>query len=164
MTLAELPDPPQHLIDQTVRVTHVAPASSGSMPWHRDPPCVLTVPMRTAAAPWVREALAEVSELTALAPNWDTYGARPIEAASAARVATFLYDHAYGDLPAPHVVPMTDGGVQLEWHRNDLDFEIAFSEDDAGVYVEDLRTGDVIEEPLSAAASYLIRFRSRLAA
>lgn len=165
MTVAEAPNPPQHMIDQRVRVTHVTPAGQSSTGAQRTTsPVVYTVPFSTTAAPWLRDALMEVNELTALAAGWDSYRARPVEASAAVGVAMFLHDHSYHDLAAPQVVPMTDGGVQLEWHRDDVDFEISFSDDDPGVYIEDLRTGDVIEEPLSAAAAYLAKYRARLAA
>lgn len=161
MTLVDLP-PPQHLIDQTVRVAHYAPLNSGSVEWANGPR-VLQVSVANAAASWVRDAFEQISSLTALRHNWDTYGAEAIRASAIADVATFLINHAYNDLGAPAVVPMSDGGVQLEWHRGGLDFEIAFSEQEPGVFVEDLTTGDVIEEPLTAAGPLLIRYRERLA-
>jgi len=33
--------------------------------------------------------------------------------------------------PAPSVVPLGDGGLQLEWHRKQQDLEITFAADDA---------------------------------
>jgi hypothetical protein len=57
------------------------------------------------------------------------------------------------DLSAPSVVPLDDGGVQLEWHRNDIDLEVTFtSEDDSGVYSRDLRSGSRWALPLDIAA------------
>lgn len=163
MTVIDVPTPPQHLIEQSVRVIQPAPVNSGSGMWQEEPPKVYRFTVRSAAAPWLREAVAAVSQLTALRADWDTYGAKAIDASAAARVAEFLLDHAYHDLTAPAVVPMSDGGIQLEWHRGGVDLEISFSNDDPGVYVEDLETGEVSDEPFDAAASVLVRYRGRLA-
>lgn len=159
--MIELPEPPQHLIEQSVRITHPPPTST-SGGWREGRPRVLTLNVTTAAAPWLRDAVARVSHLTALRPNWDSYGARPIDATSATRVVGFLLDHAYGGLSAPSVVPMTDGGVQIEWHRQGIDLEISFSDSEPGVYLEDLRSGEVREEPLDAAGALILRYLGRL--
>ena len=163
MTPVDLPPPPQHFIDQTVRIVQRVASNSGTVRWDNEPPRVLRVSMANAAACWVRDAFSQISNLTALRPDWDTYGAPAIRASAIAAVASFIIDHAYGDLSAPAVVPMSDGGVQLEWHRGGVDIEIAFSEEEPGVYVEDLMTGEVIEGPLSEAALLLTNYRERLA-
>lgn len=163
MTPADLLPPPQHLIERTVRIVALAPPNSGTSPWGSQPPRVYSFVVQSAAAPWIRDAVSKVSQLTALRPNWDTYGASAIDASAAASVAEFLLDHAFGELSAPAVVPMTDGGLQLEWHLGGLDFEISFSSTDSGVYLEDLETGEIREEPLDAAGPLLRRYLARLA-
>lgn len=64
----------------------------------------------------VRDANPSLDILAALKPGWDSYGACAI-APDAIRAARVM-------LSAPSVVPCSDGGVQLEWHRDGFDIEI----------------------------------------
>jgi len=65
-------------------------------------------------------------EICALPPGWDSYKARTIDARAVERALRFcewLKDNA----PVPILVPLNDGGVQLEWHTADgQDVEIEF--------------------------------------
>jgi hypothetical protein len=57
----------------------------------------------------LEEVLADCSR-----PNWDGYGARPISAETAIRARYFL-DDLPSSLPAPDIVPETDGELAIEW-------------------------------------------------
>lgn len=57
----------------------------------------------------------DLSTLRALGPDWDSYGARPISGL-ALRTAENLM-----------VVPMSDGGVQIELHAGGANVEIVIS-------------------------------------
>jgi hypothetical protein len=103
-----------------------------------------------------------IEHLTALAANWDSYGAQPVTAEAAVAAVRFLLNAAYPEIAAPAVVPLPDGGVQLEWHRGGLDIEIAFSEAEPGIYVEDHTTGTSHESSLSDAAGQLLQLAPRL--
>lgn len=59
--------------------------------------------------------------LASLKENWDSYGGSPITE-KALRIARLM-------LTAPTIVPMSCGGIQLEWHKNGMDIEIAINED-----------------------------------
>jgi hypothetical protein len=61
--------------------------------------------------------------LRQLAPNWDSYGAKAIDPRCIDRAAV-LWGQLCGDW---QVVPCSDGGVQLEQHRDGLDIEITVS-------------------------------------
>jgi hypothetical protein len=50
--------------------------------------------------------------LRALEPGWDSYDAKPITAAAIATVKAFA------------LVPQSDGGIQVEIHRDQFDIEI----------------------------------------
>jgi hypothetical protein len=68
---------------------------------------------------------AQIDELGLLQPNWDGYGAPRIDPAildSAHDLAASLPD----ELPAPMVVPMSAGNLQLEWDcgQRSLELEI----------------------------------------
>lgn len=55
-----------------------------------------------------------------LGPNWDSYGAGPIDQRAIDR-AILMLDSLAGDWTP---VPMSDGGVQLERHDGGFDIEI----------------------------------------
>ncbi len=114
------------------------------------------------ASPWYRDALDRISALTALAPGWNGYDALEVKADSAIEAAKFLTKVAFPGIAAPSIVPTSDGGVQVEWHRGGLDVEIAFSDDDPGVYVEDREAAEPQELALSEAAPIIARYWRRL--
>ena len=61
----------------------------------------------------------KIHQLAMLRSGWDLYGAEPITTA------------ALDVLHALAVVPTVDGGVQVEWHVNGEDVEIAVAPDGA---------------------------------
>ena len=78
---------------------------------------------REDAAQAVYQHAKAFERITELAPNWDGYdGVPPTRAAisTAHAVANAL-------LHPPQVVPVNDGGVQLEWHIEGVDVEIAIT-------------------------------------
>lgn len=64
---------------------------------------------------------AEIDELKLLQPDWDSYGAPPIDLGAIERgkqlIAT-LPDWGW------QIVPVCDGGIQIESHRSGYDVEI----------------------------------------
>jgi len=74
--------------------------------------------------PGLWQLIAALQRLARLAPSWDSYGALPLNPGAVRRIFGFL-DMLLFDVPlAPTVVPARDGGLQLEWHRSDIDLEI----------------------------------------
>jgi len=57
-----------------------------------------------------------------LQPNWDSYNA-PAISPTAIKTAMSLL------LVTPLVVPRSNGGIQLEWHQDGLDWEIVINPD-----------------------------------
>jgi hypothetical protein len=113
------------------------------------------------ASPWYRAALDRISGLTALAVGWNGYDAREIKADMAIDAAKFLTEVAFPGIAAPSIVPLSDGGVQIEWHRGGVDIEVAFSDDEPGIYVVD-REGDEAELPLPEAVPTIAKYWRRL--
>jgi hypothetical protein len=69
---------------------------------------------------------AEIESLRTLAPNWDGYGALPIDAAVIDAAKTFI-----GNLPddlafRPHVAPLSNGTLQMEWENVPKSLELEF--------------------------------------
>lgn len=70
----------------------------------------------------MERAFARLSELARLEHNWDTYGAVPIASTAVQQARQFLLGvndrlvQLRKSLVAPHtVVPLSNGGIQLEW-------------------------------------------------
>ena len=73
---------------------------------------------------WLYEVLHEITVLARLPANWDSYGGRPLDGATAVAAIRLLAQIMGDDSPAPSVVPTSLGGIQLEWHRGEIDLEI----------------------------------------
>lgn len=68
---------------------------------------------------WRDHVTARLAELERLAPNWDGDGGLPVSRQHANRAINFLVrliGSSLAPVPVPDVVPLADGGVQLEWH------------------------------------------------
>lgn len=92
----------------------------------------------------------------ALPPDWDSYGAGPI----ASRIVHDALNFANAVLgptsPPPRVVPLSSGGLQLEWHRNGVDLEVVFDRDDEPFFYYHNRTsGEESEYSLPAEVALL---------
>src|SRR2546427_9995094 len=76
---------------------------------------------------WVMPALQSIAELTALPPNWDSYGARAINRHIVNASLNLLVSIMRDSTPPPSAVPTAQGGVQLEWHARGIDLEITLN-------------------------------------
>jgi len=105
-------------------------------------PMVLYAPSQALSAGWFHPSVEGISSVLRLRRGWDSYDARPITHVSAQSALTFLSRVLEATTAPPAVVPLADGGVQIEWHRGGLDVEIAFSPGDAPeMYIADHETG-----------------------
>ena len=76
---------------------------------------------------WLMPVFSALSELLALAANWDSYGAPSVDPMSVASALEALSWVMRSDTIVPTVVPTVEGGVQLEWHTRGIDLEIEVS-------------------------------------
>jgi hypothetical protein len=91
-----------------------------------DEPRQMRVPRDVAQAPWFQSVLHDLAIAATMPQAWDSYFGAPVRTKVAAEALVFLSRFLHVDAPAPQVVPLADGGVQLEWHRSGLDVEITF--------------------------------------
>ncbi|MCW2542037.1 MAG: hypothetical protein JWN95_3762 [Frankiales bacterium] len=75
---------------------------------------------------WLDAVATRVSHLLRLPQDWAGPNSRPIEPRLA---ETLIVDVLPRILPAntdaaPHIVPLVDGGLQLEWHQGGWDVEV----------------------------------------
>jgi hypothetical protein len=75
---------------------------------------------------FVEEVQSALDSLRALAPNWDGYGAPPIDPAVIDAAKMFVANLPDKQSPRPRVVPMSNGTLQLEWHHGSKSLELEF--------------------------------------
>jgi hypothetical protein len=97
---------------------------------------------RVRRSAWLKQTLESLPKLLNLPPNWDGYGALPIDSRCAEFALSILIQIMGDTTPPPSVVPTVSGGVQLEWHMKGIDLEVEVSSPTQGsYYVFDHRTG-----------------------
>ncbi|MEW8691414.1 MAG: hypothetical protein AB2535_10020 [Candidatus Thiodiazotropha endolucinida] len=89
------------------------------------------VPEETIAASlqvpeWWSSALQRIAYLIDLPENWDSYGAKKIDAQIAYYSVQILQQISVPGIPMPSIVPTVRGNLQFEWHIHgiDLEFEV----------------------------------------
>lgn len=70
------------------------------------------------------EMTISINKLLSLNPGWDTYGGLPASEAAARKAVNIISRLISQAARPPAIVPVSDGGVQLEWHNNNWDVEI----------------------------------------
>ncbi|WP_270038312.1 hypothetical protein [Solirubrobacter ginsenosidimutans] len=91
-----------------------------------------------AGPAWRRTTSERLSNLLGLPDDWDSNGSGAPSLMAAIEALSLLERVLGSDAVAPSVVPLSDGGVQLEWHRRGTDVEVILGPvDDRGIFVED---------------------------
>jgi hypothetical protein len=128
-------------------------------------PLEMQVPLSIASSHWFVPTIEQFESVLALRPGWDSYNARSVDRGSAAETVKLLSETISREAEAPWVVPLPDGGVQLEWHRGQLDVEVTLSPTEGRtLYLEDLRSGEVWSGELDDLLDLLRQRADRLVA
>jgi hypothetical protein len=69
----------------------------------------------------------KLEELSLLKSNWDSYGGKPMTESALAEAELLLNAFERIQAVEPSVVPCSNGGIQIEWHRNGYTLEIEIS-------------------------------------
>jgi hypothetical protein len=86
-------------------------------------------------------------ELLELPRGWNSYNASQIRKENVNAAVGLLGRVMRPGVPLPIVVPTVRGGVQLEWHTNGINLEIAIdSPNDIGFFAEDIQRNEIQEE------------------
>lgn len=83
------------------------------------------------------KAVRRVVALAQLSPGWDSYGGKAIREHALMKALVIA-----GELP--EVVPVSDGGAQVEWHLKGFDIEIRIPGDPFAIpeiFIKDNRDG-----------------------
>jgi hypothetical protein len=73
---------------------------------------------------WQVPVVRLITELLELPANWNSYGSSRIRRDTAMFAIEILENVMAAGTPLPAVVPTPNGGIQLEWHENGVNFEI----------------------------------------
>lgn len=99
--------------------------------------------------PWFDSLMQGFVDLLTLPENWDSYGAAPIVPTIINEALSLMNGLLGPTSPAPRVVPLSSGGLQLEWHRKGMDLEIIFDRDEAPFfYLRNRVSGEESEHAL----------------
>jgi len=78
---------------------------------------------------WVEPTISAFSSIRSLGENWDSYGGKKTSDDVIRLALSIMSQIMPVDAPVPSVVPLGDGGLQLEWHRKQQYLEIVFPAD-----------------------------------
>ena len=91
-------------------------------------------------------AFLAIDEVAALPQNWDTYGSPPIQRPALDAARRLLHIGEAEGLPEPDIVPISGGGVQLEWYTPTQGLEFVIHANGEIEYVLVNRPEEVVAE------------------
>lgn len=107
-------------------------------------------PARSEEPGWLGEVLQRLLEFTNLPDGWDGYKGSALRWDVGMFALNVLNSIMQSRTPVPHLVPSSEGALQIEWHQKDIDLEIFVT---APYFCEmsfvDRRTGANCEQELS---------------
>ena len=107
---------------------------------------------------WRGPVLESMRKLLSLGPNWNSYGAEPIDRRAVQSALDLLAETMPPTAPAPQVVPSSRGGLQLEWHLRDIELEVLVLPSELfSVCFEDLRSHTIEEQEPGSDAGLLTK-------
>ena len=113
---------------------------------------------------WLVSTSDRIIELVRLPFGWDGHDGRPVNFDVADFAVQILLQTLELDGPAPLVVPLSYGGLQLEWHEQGIDLEIEVEAPNRiFVSFEDRETGETFEQEFSTDYTEVTRIMRILA-
>jgi hypothetical protein len=112
---------------------------------------------------WVEPTILALNAIHALPHNWDSYGAKPVNSDFIYQSLLLLGAVMQMSSPTPSVVPLGDGGIQIEWHRRQQDLEVVFSADEPAQFYYRNRATGARQEGLANQISDLVKLLGDLA-
>lgn len=98
------------------------------------------------ALAWLDEVQRKLQELYDLPVGWDDRRALPATEQAVEGVVRILFAIMRPDSLTPHLVPLPDGGIQVEWHANGHDLEVEVEGDgDTGAWGQEPH-GEILDE------------------
>jgi hypothetical protein len=112
---------------------------------------------------WYADALDRLRRLTDLSTGWDGHTGKPTTVNAAVYGLEVLGRIMGAGVPLPSIMPLSNGGLQLEWHRKGWDIEIEIvGGPRIVVFTHNLATGEEEEIELDTDLSLLALVTSRI--
>lgn len=106
---------------------------------------------------WRYRAEARLSSLLRLKRGWDGHNGLPGDRATLEFAASVLAKLMLPQMPMPSIMPLSYGGVQIEWHRNGWDVEIEIASPNViHMYKNEIQSGQETELDIGPDLSQLI--------
>ena len=107
--------------------------------------------------PWVESAFLKIQELLYLEAGWDGYDGKSVIGDTARKAVVMLFELMSSGTKTPWIVPTVHGGLQMEWHKSQVDLEIEIKPDTtASVFYVNEQDGKQLNEPFDAAKVRLL--------
>ena len=85
---------------------------------------------------WQKDALIALFHVAKLPVDWDSYGSIPPLPKVVKNAERLLMAIKFEDLPVPHIVPVSGGGIQIEWSISARELELEIMPDGSVEYLE----------------------------
>jgi hypothetical protein len=122
------------------------------------------VVLRNTSLPaWVEPTISAFVGIQKLRDNWNSYGGKPVNNDLIKQSLFVLGLIMQANSPAPSVVPIGDGGIQLEWHRRQQDLEIVFPADEVPQFYYRNRAAGLKQEGFANETAALTQLLGNLA-
>jgi|SRR5271157_5048898 len=106
---------------------------------------------------WFDALMQGFVDLLTLPPNWNSYGAGVVDPKIVHYAMNFINGLLGPTTPAPRVVPLSSGGLQLEWHRKGINLEVVFDRDEQPFFSHRTRVNEEESEHTLPEDSGLLR-------
>lgn len=110
-----------------------------------------------ALPPWFDPLMQGFVDLLTLPANWNTYGSGRIDSKVVEEALNFVAGLLGPSAPAPRVVPLSSGGLQIEWRRKGIDLEVVFDRGEQPYFYYRNRVTGKESEHLLPSESALLR-------
>jgi hypothetical protein len=113
---------------------------------------------------WLKPVVQRLTEICALPVGWDGYRGRPTRFDIASFTFSMLQNICAPDSPAPSLVPLSSGGLQVEWHTDQIEIELTVHAPySVQAWITDPTLGDDgVERPLTTDYSSILPWVQRL--
>lgn len=113
---------------------------------------------------WLPDILNRLVGLVRLPRGWDGHDGQPVKIDVASFAIQFILETSEPNISAPQIVPLSYGGIQLEWHEHGIDLEIEIqAPNKTFVSFKDHRTGEEFESEFSTDYAEVMRVMRVLA-
>jgi len=101
---------------------------------------------------WAQPAFLKMQELVNLDPGWDSHDAVPVRSDAILAAVAILSETMASNTKTPWIVPTVHGGIQMEWHKSQVDLEIEIKPNrTVSVFYVNEQDGRQLDEPFDTA-------------